>query len=91
MRSPDANLGLYKVGSLGGGTKKGLGVQGSPVEPCCLFYLGVSLLKPNKKKTGILIIKGLLGNLDKAGFLEGDSGLDSFNRFLSGYVHTVPP
>ena len=36
---------------------------GSPVVPFCPFCLGVSLLKPNMRKKGTLIIKGLLGNL----------------------------
>ena len=36
---------------------------GSPVVPFCPFCLGVSLLKPNIRKKGTLIIKGLLGNL----------------------------
>ena len=29
------------------------------------FYLGVSVLKPNIRKKGTLIIKGLLGSLDR--------------------------
>ena len=40
------------------------GRLGFPVVPFCPFYLGVSLLKPNIRKKGTLIIKGLLGNLD---------------------------
>ena len=36
---------------------------GTPVVPFCPFYLGVSLLKPNSRKKGTLIIKGSLGNL----------------------------
>ena len=38
---------------------------GSSVVPFCPFHLGVSLLKPNIMKNGTLMIKGLLGNLDK--------------------------
>ena len=38
---------------------------GSPVVPFCPFYLGVSFLEPNIRKKGTLIIKGLLGNLEK--------------------------
>ena len=37
---------------------------GSPVVPFCPFYLGgLLILKPNIRKKGTLIIKGLLGNL----------------------------
>ena len=35
---------------------------GSPVVSFCPFYLGVSLLKPNSRKKGTLIIKRLLRN-----------------------------
>ena len=33
------------------------------------FFLGVPLLKPNSRKKGTLIIKGLLGNLGVCGWL----------------------
>ena len=36
---------------------------GSGVVPFCPFYFGVHLLKPNTRKKGTLIIKGLLRNL----------------------------
>ena len=36
---------------------------GSPVVPFYPFSFGVPLLKPNSRKKGTLIIKGLLGNL----------------------------
>ena len=36
---------------------------GSPVVPFGPFYLGFSLLKPNIRKKGTLMIKGSLGNL----------------------------
>ena len=36
---------------------------GSPVVPCYPFSFWVPLLKPNSRKKGTLIIKGLLGNL----------------------------
>ena len=36
---------------------------GAPVVPFYPFSFGVPLLKPNSKKKGTLIIKGLLGNL----------------------------
>ena len=35
------------------------------------FFLGVPLLKPNSRKKGTLIIKGLLGNLGKTPHGEG--------------------
>ena len=35
---------------------------GSPVVPFCPFSFWVPLLKPNSRKKGTLIIKGLLGN-----------------------------
>ena len=38
---------------------------GTPVVPFCPFYFGVSLLKQKSRKKGTLIIKGLLGNLEK--------------------------
>ena len=38
-------------------------ILGSPVILFCPFYLGVSLLTPNTREKGTLIIKGLLGNL----------------------------
>ena len=37
---------------------------GSPVVPFYPFSFWVPLLKPNSRKKGTLIIKGLLGNLD---------------------------
>ena len=37
---------------------------GSPVEPFYPFSFWVPLLKPNSRKKGTLIVKGLLGNLD---------------------------
>ena len=40
---------------------------GSPVVPFCPFSLGLPLLKPNSRKKGTLIIKGLLGNLELQG------------------------
>ena len=63
---------------------------GSPVVPFYPFSFWVPLLKPNSRKKGTLIIKGLLGNLErvipKAVFsgVEGVSyrGLDSQNRLL---------
>ena len=39
------------------------GVLGSPVVPFYPFLWGGPLLKPNSRKKGTLIIKGLLGNL----------------------------
>ena len=36
---------------------------GTPVVPFFPFYLGVSFVKLNRRKTGTLSIKGLLGNL----------------------------
>ena len=39
---------------------------GTPVVPFYPFYFGVSLLKLNSRKKGILIIGGLLGNLGSA-------------------------
>ena len=38
---------------------------GSPVVPFYPFSFWVPLLKPNSRKKGTLIIKGLLGNLGK--------------------------
>ena len=38
-------------------------VLGTPVVPFFPFNFGVSLLKQNSRKRGILIIMGLLGNL----------------------------
>ena len=46
---------------------------GSAVIPFCPFYLGVSLLKPNIRRRGTPIIKGLLGNLE--GALQGTLAL----------------
>ena len=40
------------------------GRLGTPVVPFVPFYMGVSLVKLNTRKKGILIIKGLLGNLE---------------------------
>ena len=40
-----------------------LGRPGSPVVPFYPFSFWVPLLKPNSRKKGTLIIKGLLGNL----------------------------
>ena len=41
----------------------GLVFLGSPVVPFYPFSFWVPLLKPNSRKKGTLIIKGLLGNL----------------------------
>ena len=41
---------------------------GAPVVPFYPFSFGVPLLKPNSKKKGALIIKGLLGNLEKGSY-----------------------
>ena len=38
---------------------------GSPVVPFYPFSFWVPLLKPNSRKKGTLIIKGLLGNLER--------------------------
>ena len=38
-------------------------VLGTPVVPFFPFNFGVSLLKQNSRKKGILMIMGLLGNL----------------------------
>ena len=43
---------------------------GSPVVPFYPFSFWVPLLEPNSRKKGTLIIKGLLGNLEKQGSLE---------------------
>ena len=43
--------------------RHGYDVLGSPVVPFYPFCLGVPLLKPNSRKKGTLIIKGVLGNL----------------------------
>ena len=40
---------------------------GSPVVPFYPFSFWVPLLKPNSRKKGALIVKGLLGNLDSNG------------------------
>ena len=40
---------------------------GSPVVPFYPFSFWVPLLKPNSRKKGTLIIRGLLGNLDYMG------------------------
>ena len=40
---------------------------GSPVVPFYPFSFWVPLLKPNSRKKGTLIIKGLLGNLGYSG------------------------
>ena len=37
----------------------------------CIFYFGVSLLKPNIGKKGTLIVKGLLGTLTVTAGLPG--------------------
>ena len=54
-----------------GSTASGLGLSfvlvlrlGSPAVPFYPFSFWVPLLKPNSRKKGTLIIKGLLGNLD---------------------------
>ena len=40
-------------------------MTGFPSSTLLPFFLGVLLLKPNSRKKGTLIIKGLLGNLDE--------------------------
>ena len=45
------------------GTCVGSPVIGAPVVPFYPFSFWVPLLKPNSRKKGTLIIKGLLGNL----------------------------
>ena len=44
-------------------TTMSIGILGSPVVSFCPFSLWVPLLKPNSRSKGILLIKGLLGNL----------------------------
>ena len=38
---------------------------GTPVVPFSPFYFGVSLLRPNSREKGTLVIRGVLGNLGK--------------------------
>ena len=54
---------LLRVEAVGCGTS-GLLLLGSPVVPFYPVSFWVPLLKPNSRKKGALIIKGLLGNLD---------------------------
>ena len=58
---------------------------GSPVVPFCPFNLGVSLFKPNIRKKGILIMKGLLGNL---GFMVAENS-GYFPRALDSFLATL--
>ena len=67
LHGPPCGCGLVPTGSLLLGS---LGMPfyretflGSPVVPFYPFSFWVPLLKPNSKKKGTLIVKGLLGNL----------------------------
>ena len=64
---------------------------GSPVVPFYFFFGGVPLLKPNSRKKGTLIIKGLLGNL-VFGLLYGlDKGLCVTIGIVAIFVSLLVP
>ena len=64
-----------------------IGILGSPVVPFCPFWYGISLLKPNSRKKGALIIKGLLENQGEIAVIAGYCNMHlQCRRFVSRRV-----